>query len=113
MNLEAEALREFFSSATGVLVLLFASALGSAWKQMIVARRANEPGFSVSGYFIKNWPETVTTLGLMASAWVTMILTNSLNPIYALGAGYMANDLSDLVTGKGRSSTFFPPDTKK
>lgn len=103
--MSAEELKELFSQPLMLLVLMLIASLGSAAKQLVVARRQGTP-ITVLDYFMKI--ETVIMLGANAAAWLTLLYTDTLNIASALGAGYVSNDAADVVTKDGRSAAISP-----
>lgn len=104
---EAQQIKEFLSRPLVLLGLMVAAAAASAFKQMSVARRSGGV-ISVTAYFKDNWPETVIMIGQGVALFLTLVMTDSLNFASALGAGYVANDLADVWTAKGRSAAMNP-----
>lgn len=98
----AEELKTLLSTPAALFVLMLLASFGSAWKQMLVARRSGT-GASVQSYFIDNWPETLAMIGHNIIAFVMLIFTDTLNPAAAIGLGYIANDAADAYTREGRS----------
>lgn len=108
--MSAEELKELFSQPLMLLFLMLVAALGSAAKQLIVARRQDST-VSVKAYFLKI--ETVIMLGAVGGAWLALLYTDTMNPMSALGLGYVANDAADIVTKDGRSAAINPPGSGK
>jgi hypothetical protein len=108
MNVTSEAIKSLLSTPVALFVIMLLASLGSAWKQMLVARRSGTE-ISVSSYFLKNWPETVAMLGHNAIAFVTLIFTDQLGWAAAIGLGYIANDAADAYTKEGRSVSMGTP----
>lgn len=98
----AEELKLLLSTPAALFVLMVLASFGSAWKQMLVARRSGT-GVSVQSYFLDNWPETMAMIGHNVLAFVMLIFTDTLNPAAAIGLGYIANDAADAYTKAGRS----------
>lgn len=103
-----EEIKALLSTPVALFVIMLLASLGSAWKQMIVARRSGTE-ISVSSYFLKSWPETVAMLGHNAIAFVTLIFTDQLGWAAAIGLGYIANDAADAWTKEGRSISIGTP----
>ncbi len=103
--MSAEELKVLFSQPLMLLVLMLVASLGSAGKQLIVARRQGP--ISVIDYFLRI--ETIIMLGTNVAAWLTLLYSDTLNIASALGAGYAANDSADVFTKDGRSSAISPP----
>lgn len=101
-------IKALLSTPVALFVIMLLASLGSAWKQMIVARRSGTE-ISVSSYFLKSWPETVAMLGHNAIAFVTLIFTDQLGWAAAIGLGYIANDAADAWTKDGRSESISAP----
>lgn len=99
-NITSEQLKAFFSTPLALLVLMFAAAMGSAIKQLIVGRRGGAD-ITFKEYFAR--VETLIMIGGVVTAWLALIFTDSLNAASALGFGYVANDAADAATKDGRS----------
>lgn len=108
--MSAEELKALFSQPLMLLLLMLAASLGSAAKQLIVARRQNE-GLTLKEYFLK--VETLIMLGHNVAAWLTLLFSDTLNVASALGAGYVANDAADAWTKNGRSGELNDPKPPK
>jgi hypothetical protein len=108
--MSAEELKQLLSTPMALFTLMLLASLGSAWKQMLVARRSGN-GASVQSYFIDNWPETLAMIGHNIIAFTMLIFTDTLNPAAAIGLGYIANDAADAYTEKGRSFSMGPNDS--
>lgn len=104
----AEELKEFLSTPMMLFVLMIFASLGSAFKQMAVARRSGN-GVTFTSYFVDNWPETLIMIGGNIAAFIGLIFTDTLNPAAAIGFGYMANDTADAFTKQGRSASMGLP----
>lgn len=102
----ADQLKALFSTPLMLLALMIVAALGSALKQLAVARRQGTP-MTVMDYFFKI--ETVITVGSIAAAWLGLLFSDSLNIASALGLGYVANDTADAWTKSGRSQAIAAP----
>jgi hypothetical protein len=99
----AAEIKEFIQQPLPLLILMLLAALGSAWKQMWVAVKGDaERKVTPYTYFVRNWPETLISLGVTIGLWLTLIVTDSLNWA-AIGFGYIANDTADIFTKRGRS----------
>lgn len=99
----AEELKLILSQPLALFAIMLVASLGSAIKQLIVARR-ERPELSLVQYFTKNLPETIIMLMHNGFAFGTLIMTDSLNWAAALGIGYLANDAADVWTAEGRST---------
>lgn len=104
--MSADELKELFSQPLMLFILMLVASLGSAAKQLVVARRQGA-AVSVKEYFLKI--ETAVMLGAVGGAWLALLYTDTLNPMSALGLGYVANDAADIVTKDGRSAAIKPP----
>lgn len=103
MDITPEELKSLLSTPAALFILMLLASLGSALKQIAVAKRA---GIKVRciDYFYEHWPETTIMLGTNVGAFITLIMTDTLNYAAAIGIGYLANDAADAFTKKGRSS---------
>ncbi len=100
----AEEIKLLLSTPAALFLLMLLASLGSAFKQMLDARR-NGASVGPKDYFITHWPETLWMLGTNAGAFITLIFTDSLNYASAIGIGYLANSAADVFTKDGRSSS--------
>lgn len=105
----SDELKTLLSTPEALFVLMLLASFGSAWKQMLVARRGGT-GVSVQSYFLDHWPETLAMIGHNIIAFVMLIFTDTLNPAAAIGLGYIANDAADAYTAQGRSFSIGPND---
>jgi hypothetical protein len=97
----AEALKVLLSTPLALAILMLLGTLLSMLKQYVDGK-ANGSTITLGQYLFK--VETVITIVLNAFAFVTLIMTDSLNFTNATAIGFAANSLSDMfMPGKGRS----------
>lgn len=97
----AEALKAILSTPLALAVLMLLGTFISMLKQYVDGK-SNGSAITLGQYLFK--VETVITLGLNAFAFVTLIMTDSLDFTNATAIGFAANSLSDMfMPGKGRS----------
>lgn len=99
----AAELKELLSTPLALFLMMLLASLGSALKQMWVARK-QDVKVTFSSYFLEHWPETIIMLGTNVFAFVSLIMNDSLNWAAAIGIGYLANDAADAFTKTGRSA---------
>jgi hypothetical protein len=91
--MSAEALKELLSQPVSLFVLMLFGSLLSALKQMVDSR-SNGSTITVAQYLFK--VETLIMLGANVIAFITLIMTDTLNWTGAIGIGYVMNSLADL-----------------
>lgn len=101
MNLTAEELKALLETPVVLAIIML---IGSAVNGLTQLAKARQNGTAVSiGSYLAHWPELLATLGGNVLAFLTLIATDSLNYASALGIGFMANSVSDLMRAGGRS----------
>lgn len=98
----AEQLKILLQTPFCLLLLMFAASFSNGLKQVATTNKA---GGSVllREYFLVHWPDTVAMIIANLIAFAILILTDQLNFASALGVGYGANSVVDLLPG-ARSS---------
>lgn len=81
-----------------LLAIMFAASIVNGLKQISTAKRAGVDVSSVS-YFFEHWPDTAGMVIANLIAFAVLILTDQLNFAAALGIGYGANSLIDILPG--------------
>ena len=67
-------------------------------KSMITARRAQDmQTLSVSVYWLRFWPESLVALFSGIAGYAFLIDSGNLTVINAVGIGYMANSIADVI----------------
>jgi len=100
--MDTEHLKLIMASPVALFALMLLASVGSALKQLSVARR-NGASMSCKEYLL-HWPETSSTLIGNVLALAVLLHFDVLNVASAIGVGYGVNSLSDLLTTYGRSA---------
>lgn len=92
------ALKIFLSSPFALFALMMLASLSNGLKQLRVLRQTGTP--MSFGTYLAYWPETLAMFLANLIAFAVLILTDQLNFASAIGVGYGANSLVDLLPGK-------------
>ena len=98
-------MKEILANPIVLFAVMYVAMGLSVVKQIASARQDGIEVPSCLTYLTKYWPESVTAVFGSALAFAGLIETNTLNFASALGIGYAANSLSDLIRSGGRSAT--------
>lgn len=96
----AEALKALLSQPLALFVLMLFGSLISMFKQMLDARN-NDSTITLGNYLLR--VETAIMIGANVIAFITLIMTDTLNWTGAIGIGYVMNSIADLKP-QGRSA---------
>lgn len=107
--MDAESLKQFFSTPFALLLVMVAGALASAFKQMAMARRESGLKISATAYLSNYWPETLIAVGGVIGTFIVMLMTDQLNFASAVFGGWTANSAADVFTPNGRSEALKSP----
>lgn len=106
----ADELKIVLSTPAALFVLMLLASFSSSVKQIVSARRA---GVTVTcAEYWAHWPETAAALIANVIGFALLILTDQLNFASALGIGYGANSVVDLLRAGGRSNSLILPSEK-
>lgn len=106
-----EQLQQLLGTPLALLGLMYLASISSGLKQILAARKDGST-VSCHDYFVRYWPETVAMVLANLIAFVVLVLTDQLNYASALGIGYGANSVADLLRSGGRSSALSPTSTE-
>ncbi len=88
----------FLSSPLALFMLMVLASLSNGVKQLLVLKQTGTP--MSFGKYLSYWPETFGMLIANLLAFAVLISIDQLNVASAIGVGYGANSLVDLLPGK-------------
>lgn len=96
--MSAEELKILLQTPLLLLLMMFAASVTNGLKQISTAKRS---GVDVDSreYFLSHWPDTLGMILANLIAFAILILTDQLNFASALGIGYGANSIIDILPG--------------
>lgn len=103
----AEQLRVLIQTPGCLFLVMMLASFCNMLKQVADAHR-NGTVITLAEY-LAHWPETLGTIVANVIAFGVLIVTDQLNFASALGVGYGANSVVDLMRSGGRSASLLPP----
>lgn len=103
-----DALKTLLGSPPALFILMLLASMSSGLKQLLVIRQTGKPMSFLS--YLSYWPETLGMVIANVIAFAVLILTDQLNFASALGIGYGANSVIDLLPGKRSLALKSTPD---
>lgn len=102
----ADQLRELLQTPASLFLVMLLASIVSMLKQLT---DANRNGAKVTfAEYLSHWPETVGTILANVIAFGVLVVVDQLNFASALGVGYGANSVVDLLRNGGRSASLTP-----
>ena len=107
----ADQLKLLLQTPLLLFLLMLAASLSNGLKQVYTANQAGG-STSLKTYFLTHWPDTLGMVLANVIAFAVLILTDQLNFASALGIGYGANSLVDLLPGTRSDNLMSQPTLK-
>lgn len=99
----AEALKTILQTPALLLILMLAASVSNGLKQLNTNSAAGGSMTCIE-YFFKHWPDTLNMVLTNCLCFAVLILTDQLNFASALGVGYGANSIVDMLPGSRSNS---------
>ncbi len=103
-----EQLKLVLSTPLALFALMVIASMSNGIKQLTVIRQTGKPMSYLS--YLSYWPETLGMVLANVIAFAILILTDQLNFASAIGIGYGANSIIDMLPGKRSLALKSTPD---